>query len=221
MKKLFSIALLSTMLFAQSCNAYTDPSYDIGAQIGNAIGTAIANQEKIYRGEIRKEFHVDKRYDTSKLKKFVLVTYIPPQEAQMIQGKYAVEIPSDTIMEKLSKSYDIETEKEVSKKLLALKPDLANASANVFLKELAQYVSYTKDGIILMNMHANYTYVSNGYCDIEIIVNDVKDITSPVLYFREQRLDVPNRMPGELADIIAGNFASKFKSTFKNSRRDS
>lgn len=221
MRNIFCTTLLAAMLFAQSCNAYTDPSYDIGAQIGSAIGTAIANQEKIYRGEIHKEFHVDKRYDTSKLKKFVLVTYVPPQEAQMVQGKYALEIPSDTIMEKLSKNYNIETEKEVSEKLLALKPDLANASAKVFLNELAQYVSYTKDGIILLNMHANYTYNSNGYCDIEIIVNDIKDITSPVVYFHEQRLDVPNRMPSELADIIAGNFASKFKSTFKNSRRDS
>ena len=62
MRKLFSVALLSAMFFAQSCDAYTDPAFEIGRSIGSAIGDAVASQPA-YRGTVNKEYHVEKYYD--------------------------------------------------------------------------------------------------------------------------------------------------------------
>lgn len=220
MKKLFAGAILSTMLLAQTCHAYTDPSYDIGAQIGAAIGTAIAQHENAYRGTFNKEFHVEKYYDTSKLKKFIVIAYVPDGKELLVQSKYATQDIMNKITEELSKDYDVDDFIKGTKPLFVIKPEITNMPYEQGKTEIARYIRNTYDGTITVKLHSYCVYQGNAYCDIEIIVDDTECPGIAVAYFHDQRLDVPNGNPTSLAKSTLNSFCSKFKSAFKNSRRD-
>lgn len=220
MKKIFCTTLLATMLFAQSCNAYTDPSFEIGRSIGNAIGDAIASQP-VYRGTVKKEYHVEKYYDTSKLKKFIVVAYVPQGEEVLIDGKYVTQDIMNKITEELSKEYNVNDFIKGTKPLFVIKPEVLNMPYEQGKIEIERYIRSAYDGIITAKIHSYCIYQDNAFCDIEIEIEDAKYPGTTVVYFREQRLDVPNRNPAHLAKNTLNSFTSKFKSTFKNSRRDS
>lgn len=219
MRKIFSVALLSAMLFAQSCDAYTDPAFEIGRSIGSAIGDAVASQPA-YRGTVNKEYHVEKYYDTSKLKKFIVIAYVPQGEEMLVQNKYATQDVMNAIAEELTKEYNVVDFVKGTQPLFVARPEILKMPYEQGKGEIERYIRNTYDGTITAKIHSYCIYQGNAFCDIEIIVDDVECPGIAVAYFREQRLDVPNRQPSSLAKKALSSFNNKFKTTFKNARRD-
>ena len=211
MKKFFVVAMLSMMLLAQTCHA--DEMFDLGRSIGNAIGDGLGNSARIYRGQINKEFHKDKNFDFSKMKTFVVWAHPANGYDTHISSKYAFNIPYDVIGEKLEE-YDIQTNTEVVQLLAKINPQLQFSSVEERRQAYCNYVVNTKDGLIDIIIHSYYQYQGNGYCDIEVNIYDTKTLGDTVFYFREQRLDVPNRQPANLGKTIMNSFVGKFKKTF-------
>lgn len=216
MKKLLFIVMLSFLSIIRPCHA--DEMFDIGRSIGNAIGNSMGNAATIYRGNINKEFRVDKHFDVSQVKSFVVLVR-PYSDNSYIQSDYITHYPYDVIADKLSE-YNIKTAANIVDALSKINPNFYDMDFDSQYNEYQRFVRNNKDAEMYVLIHSYFQNGGNGSCDIEIKIEDTKTAGSPIFYFRESRLDVPNRQAATLAKNIMDSFVSKFKKTFSKQKEE-
>lgn len=209
MKKILTLVLL---LFAitNTVFAWTDPSYEMGKNIGNAMGDAMGKMP--YRGDIEKSFYADDKFDFSTMKRFALLTTIPPQYQQYIDDQFIVLKYEQEIQKKLGKKYTVKTMRDVKDQYYKLHPETVTISADQQTNAIINFAKETNDTIIIANIQCYNASKGVVNVKVEFLISPLSTVQH-VFNYTESRFNVENNSREGSINTILKHFCDKFEET--------
>ena len=213
MKKILPLFLL-ILMFANTALAWSDPSYEAGKNIGNAMGDAMGKMP--YHGDIDKSFYANDKFDFSTMKKFILLTTLDPRYSPFIDDQFIILKYDQAIQKKLSKKYTIKTMREIKEQYYRIHPEAVNLPVEQQTNSVITFAKETNDTIIIANIQA---YNTRGYAvntKVEFSISPLSAVQH-VFNYTESRLNVENASKEKAINTILDHFYDKFEETIPKS----
>ncbi len=208
MRKLL-LSFLLVVSFTSSCFAYGS-SYDLGYQLGTAISNSMANAA-VQKGRIKRDCHIEKNYDFSKTKSFVVATIL---NSNAIDDPSIHEQSSYMLTNLLNKDFTVYPQPALISYYFDNNPNAKNLTDEELKSSIYGFIQRVSDAMIFIKIN-NYTE-SNGFAnvDLEILVYP-HNSSIPVMIYTESRYDVQSDSKNGTIIKILKKFKSKFSKTFE------
>lgn len=146
------------------------------------------------------------------MKRFVLLTTIPPQYQQYIDDQFIVLKYDQEIQKKLGKKYTIKTMRDVKDQYYKLHPEVVNLSADQQTNAIINFAKETNDTIIIANIQCYNAFKGAVNVKVEFLISPLSTVQH-VFNYTESRLNVENNNRKGSINTILKHFCEKFEET--------
>lgn len=208
MRKLFFVLLI--FLFAMQPATYADPWYDLGYNIGAALGNS--------SGQDDKSFYQSPTYDFSKIKKICFNTTVPNGFEQYVSDPFITETYIKNFKEKFSDTNIIvDSSAETINKFYAQDQSLSKLPQDMQIKEYTNFIHQNYQAVLYINLYAYYQNGPLGNVFMDFTLKNFQG-EKPILYYKDMRMNAPRSTKEGMIKRITGAFKDKLTNAIKKEK---
>ena len=219
-RKLFIITAIFISMFTCTASA-NDPYYQMGQNIGNSLGAALA-QGQANKGDVEKSFYYDDKFSLKPVKKILYFMEFPPETISLIDEPSISLILMQMIDNeaKEKENYKLFSLRDASMRYIKLHPEDKDLSNPECMDRFINFTKETMDALLTVKVLSYNSYGSTSNVKLDYYISPMNNLDYDFFIYSESRTKVIGKNTSKVLKIINNHFFDKLDESYEKSYKN-